>query len=130
MSKNSIVYDNNIVNICFKVKAKKDNGQLRAERAENIRLRGGGTKVTVGVDSKFWGWGGDRSPWGGQPLDGGGSPPYWKTLCTVQGYRIGDRSPNEEAVCVSKIWTLMTEECPPCHILDNSGISFHVLHFY
>ena len=53
MLKNSIVYDNNIVNICFKVKAKKDNGQMRAKRAENFRLRGG-TKVTVGVDSKFW----------------------------------------------------------------------------
>ena len=49
MLKNSIVYDNNIVNICFKVKAKKDNGQMRAQRAENLRSRGG-TKVTVGVD--------------------------------------------------------------------------------
>ena len=57
MLKNSIVYDNNIVNICFKVKSKKDNGQMRAKRAENFRSRGG-TKVTVGVDSKFWGWGG------------------------------------------------------------------------
>ena len=42
MLKNIIVYDNNIVNICFKVKAKKDNGQMRAKRAENSRLRGGG----------------------------------------------------------------------------------------
>ena len=33
--------DNNIVNICFKVRAKKDNGQMRAKRAENFRLRGG-----------------------------------------------------------------------------------------
>ena len=41
MAQNSIVYDNNIVNICFKVKAKKDNGEMRAKRAENIRLRGG-----------------------------------------------------------------------------------------
>ena len=49
MLKNSIVYDNNIVNICFKVKSKKDNGQMRAKRAENFRSRGG-TKVTVGVD--------------------------------------------------------------------------------
>ena len=49
MLKNSIVYDNNIVNICFKVKAKKDNSQMRAQRAENLRSRGG-TKVTVGVD--------------------------------------------------------------------------------
>ena len=49
MLKNSIVYDNNIVNICFKVKAKKDNGQMRAESAKNFRLRGG-TKVTVGWD--------------------------------------------------------------------------------
>ena len=56
MLKNSIVYDNNIVNICFKVKAKKDNGQMRAKRAKNFRSRGG-TKVMVGVDSKFWGWG-------------------------------------------------------------------------
>ena len=32
MLKNSIVYDNNIVNICFKVKAKKDNGQMRAKK--------------------------------------------------------------------------------------------------
>ena len=43
MLKNSIVYDNNIVNICFKVKAKKDNRQMRAERAENFRSRWGGT---------------------------------------------------------------------------------------
>ena len=48
MLKNSIVYDNNIVNICFKVKAKKDKGQMRAKRAESFRSRGG-TKVTVGV---------------------------------------------------------------------------------
>ena len=88
MLKNIIVYDNNIVNICFKVKAKKDNGQMRAKRAENFRLRGG--------PKSRWGWtqnfgdGGDRSPWGGQPLDGGGSPPHplpilgnpaaWETL--------------------------------------------------
>ena len=55
MLKNIIVYDNNIVNICLKVKAKKDNWQMHAKRAKNFRLRGG-TKVTVGVDSKFWGW--------------------------------------------------------------------------
>ena len=32
-----IVYDNNIVNICFEVKAKKDNGQMRTKRAKNFR---------------------------------------------------------------------------------------------
>ena len=53
MLKNSIVYDNNIVNICFKVKAKKYNGQMRAKCAENFRSRWG-TKVTIGWDSKFW----------------------------------------------------------------------------
>ena len=74
MLKNSIVSDNNIVNICFKVKAKKDNSQMRAERSENFRLRGG-TNVTVGGDSKFWGWGGQVFMGGGQPLDGVGYPP-------------------------------------------------------
>ena len=59
MLKNSIVYDKNIVNICFKVKAKKDNGQMRAKRAGNFRLRGG-TNVTAGGDSKIWGWGSHR----------------------------------------------------------------------
>ena len=34
MLKNSIVFDNNIVNICFKVKAKKDNGQMRASKSQ------------------------------------------------------------------------------------------------
>ena len=88
MLKNSIVYDNNIVNICFKVKSKKDNGQMRAKRAENFRLRGG-TKVTVGVDSKFWGWGGTGLHGGDNPLMGVGpppSPPYWKTLHIAEAY--------------------------------------------
>ena len=73
MLKNIIVYDNNIVNICFKEKAKKDNGEMRAKRAENFRLRGG-TKVTVGVDSKFWGWGGTGLHGGDNPLMGVGPP--------------------------------------------------------
>ena len=45
-----------------------------AKRAENFRLRGG-TNVTVGGDSKFWGWGGTGPHGGGQALDGVGSPP-------------------------------------------------------
>ena len=51
MLKNIIVYeyDNNIVNICFKVKAKKDNGQTRAKRAENSRLRGDQSHSGVGL---------------------------------------------------------------------------------
>ena len=73
MLKNSIVYDNNIVNICFKVKANKDNGQMHAKRAENFRTRGG-DQCHLGGDSKFWGWGGDRSSWGDNPWMGG-SPP-------------------------------------------------------
>ena len=73
MLKNSIVYDNNIVNICFKVEEKKDNGKMRAKRVENFRSRGG--------PKSRWGWtqnfgdGGDRSPWGGDnPLMGLGPP--------------------------------------------------------
>ena len=57
MLKNRIVYDYNIVNICFKGKAKKDYVQMRVKCAENFRLRGG-TNVNCG----------DRG--GGQPLDG------------------------------------------------------------
>ena len=64
MLKNSIVNDNNIVNICFKVKAKKDYGEMRAKRAENFRnfrLRGGDNPL-MGV---------------------GPPPPYWKTLVKI-----------------------------------------------
>ena len=39
MLKNSIVYDNNIVNICFKVKAKKDNGEMRAKPRTHVHER-------------------------------------------------------------------------------------------
>ena len=80
MLKNIIVYDNNIVNICFKMKAKKDNGQMCAKLAENFRSRGG---TIVTVDSKFWGWGGQVSMGWDNPLMGVGPPhppPYWKTL--------------------------------------------------
>ena len=37
MLKNSIVYDNNIVNICFKLKVKKDNDEMGAKRTNNFR---------------------------------------------------------------------------------------------
>ena len=40
MLKNIIVNDNNIVNICFEVKAKKDNGQMRVKHAKIFRSRG------------------------------------------------------------------------------------------
>ena len=64
MLKNSIVYDNNIVNICFKVKAKKDNGQMRAKRANNFRSRGG--------PKSWWGWTKNFGDGGGTGLHGGG----------------------------------------------------------
>ena len=74
MLKNSIVYDNNIVNICFKVKAKKVNGQMReAPRKSQIE---GGDQSHGGGGLKILGMGGDRSPWGGDnPLMGVGPPP-------------------------------------------------------
>ena len=75
MLKNTIVYDNNIVNICFKVKAKKDNSQMRTKRAENFRLRGG--------PKSRWGWTQNFGDGGDNPLMGVGpppSPPYWETL--------------------------------------------------
>ena len=74
MLKNSIVYDNNIVNICFKVKGKKENGQMRAERAENFRLRGG-PKSRWGWTQNFGdGWG-QVSMGGDNPLMGVSPPP-------------------------------------------------------
>ena len=48
--------------------------ELRAKRAENFSP-GGGTKLLMGGDSKFFGWGGTGLDGGGLPLDGGGSPP-------------------------------------------------------
>ena len=72
MLKNSIVYDNNIVNICFKVKAKKDNGQMRAPE---ISDRGGGPKSRWGWTKNFGDGGGQVSMGGDNPLMGVGPPP-------------------------------------------------------
>ena len=59
MLKNSIVYDNNIVNICFKVKAKKNKSE--------ISERGGGQNIL--------GMGGTGLRGGNNPLMGVGPPP-------------------------------------------------------
>ena len=61
------------------MKGKNDNHEMRAKRAENFRLRGG-TNVTVGGDSKFWGWGGQVFMGGTTPGWGRVPPPYWTTL--------------------------------------------------
>ena len=61
MLKNSIVYDTNIVNICFKMKTKKDNGEMCAQRPKNFRSRGGVPKSRW-VWTKNFGDVGDRSP--------------------------------------------------------------------
>ena len=86
MLQNSIVYDNNIVNICFQMKANKDNGQMQAKRAENFRSRGG-TKVTVGVTQNFGDGGGQVSMGEDNPLMGVGPPPSpppnWETLTSI-----------------------------------------------
>ena len=47
MLKISIVYDNNIVNICFKVKAKKYNSQMHVKRAENFILENPACKLIM-----------------------------------------------------------------------------------
>ena len=62
MLKNSIVYDNNIVNICFKMKAKKISVQ-------------GGDQCHGGGGLKILGMGGDRSPWGWTTPRWGWVPP-------------------------------------------------------
>ena len=46
-----------------------------AESAPKFSDRGRGLKSRWEWTQNF-GDGGDRSPWGGQPLDGGGSPPH------------------------------------------------------
>ena len=79
--KKIIVYDNIIVNICFKVKAKKDNGQMRVKRTKNFRSRGdqnhgggglkileiGGGQVSIGGDNPLMGVGPPPSPHIGKP---------------------------------------------------------------
>ena len=81
---------NNIVNICFKVEAKKDNGQMRAKRAENFRSRGDQSHGGGGLN--ILGMGGTGLHGVGQPLDGGGSPPpcppYWETLNSNNGFNL------------------------------------------
>ena len=44
---------------------------MRAKRGENYGL-GGGDKSLRGGGLQILGMGGDRSPWGGEPLDEGG----------------------------------------------------------
>ena len=50
------------------MKVYNENHQLRAKRAEKFQIEGG-TNVTMGGDSKFWGW--------GRQVFRGGTTPGW-----------------------------------------------------
>ena len=51
---------------------KKLNNCARSARKISVR---GGSKVRMGGEGQFFGWGGTGLDGGGLPLDGGGSPP-------------------------------------------------------
>ena len=56
------------------IKIKSKNNGIAREARRKFFARGG-TKLLMGGDSKFFGWGGTGLDGGGLPLDGGGSPP-------------------------------------------------------
>ena len=56
------------------IKIKSKNNGIAREARRKFFARGG-TKLLMGGDSKFFGWGGTGLDGGGLPLYGGGSPP-------------------------------------------------------
>ena len=118
MLKNSIVHDNNIVNICFKVKAKKDNGQMRAWGWTKNFGEGGGTGLHGG-DNPLMGMG---PPHTGKPC-----PPHDKIhgIPAIQNMNNHDvpfewnQLYNGEIVCSFHAYII-------CDTIDNPSLDFEV----
>ena len=66
------------------IKIKSKNNGIAREARRKFFTRGG-TKLLMGGDSKFFGWGGTGFDGGGLPLNGGGPPPSPPILASPGG---------------------------------------------